>query len=352
MIRSLNVHDKAIQSWLWIGVGMIVIQIMVGGITRLTGSGLSITKWEIVTGTLPPLSTEAWEREFDLYKATPQYAKINQGMTMDAFKFIYFWEYIHRLWARLIGLVFLFPFLFFWLRKRIDRQLMKYLLGAVSLGGIVGLFGWIMVASGLINRPWVNAYKLMFHLGLAVILFGYMVYVSVRYQLRHARLSDIRRRVPAAAMRSMVILVFVQILFGALMSGMKAGLFYPTWPTLNGEWIPALLFNGNYWNVSTFKNYDDSLFVPALVQFIHRGLAYFIFVVFALITWRYRNDQSVWIGFILLIAQVLLGIWTLINCVGSIPLTLGVAHQVVGILFFGWLIAIWTIASRGKTYTS
>ena len=346
MSTSSKVHFRGIQWWLWIGVGMVVVQIMVGGITRLTGSGLSITKWEIVTGTLPPMSSDSWDHEFQLYKATPQYAKINQGMNLSEFKFIYFWEYIHRLWARLIGLVFLFPFVFYLVRKRIDIQLMRHLIGAVILGGIVGLFGWIMVASGLINRPWVSAYKLMFHLGLAVILFGFMVFIAASYQLRQTRWSTYRIHIPSSIIRNIAVLVFIQILFGALMSGMKAGLFFPTWPTLNNEWIPAILFNLDNWNLSTFKNYDESLFVPALVQFIHRGLAYFIFIVFAVIIWRYRNSRTLWIGFMILLLQVILGIWTLVNCVGQIPLTLGVVHQVVGILLFGWLIVIFTVTRR------
>ena len=153
-------YRKAVKVWLIIGLVMIFFQVVIGGVTRLTGSGLSITKWEIVTGTLPPLSDSQWLEEFELYKATPQYQKINEGMSLSDFKFIYFWEYFHRLWARSMGFVFLFPFLFFWWKGWIDKPLMQRLGITVLLAAIVASFGWIMVASGLIDRPWVIAYKL------------------------------------------------------------------------------------------------------------------------------------------------------------------------------------------------
>lgn len=340
----LNVykHKRAVQWWLWIGVGMVIVQILLGGITRLTGSGLSITKWEIVTGTIPPLSEDDWLEEFDLYKQTPQYAKINKGMTLSEFKFIYFWEYFHRFWGRLLGFVFLLPFIVFYARGNLDPPLIKRVVGAVLLGGVVGIFGWIMVASGLVNRPWVNAYKLMLHLGLAVVLFGYMVYVSTYYQMRSVRFSSHRLTLPRRTLFWLSIVIFIQILLGALMSGMKAGLFYPTWPTMNGEMVPSVIFNTDNWTLEAFKTYDSDLFVPALVQFFHRGVAYLIFILFAILVWRFRRERLVWYGFGIVCIQIALGIWTLIMCVGQIPLTLGVLHQLVGILLFGYLIVLYT----------
>ena len=141
-------YSKAVVIWLWIGLFMVFMQIIIGGITRLTGSGLSITKWEIVTGSIPPMHEAAWERAFDLYKETPQYKKINDGMSMSQFKFIYFWEYLHRLWARFMGFVFLFPFLFFQWKKMLDRPIRIDLLRVVLFAALAAIFGWIMVASG------------------------------------------------------------------------------------------------------------------------------------------------------------------------------------------------------------
>ena len=149
---------------------MVFIQILLGGITRLTGSGLSITRWEIVTGTIPPLNQVDWNEAFDLYKATPQYQKINEGMSLDRFKFIFFWEYFHRVWARLMGFVFLIPFIIFLVRKSLSQKLIKRLIVVIAIAAAAAVFGWIMVASGLIHRPWVNAYKLTIHLSLGIAL--------------------------------------------------------------------------------------------------------------------------------------------------------------------------------------
>jgi len=156
--------SRIVKIWLIIGLVMIFFQVVIGGITRLTGSGLSITKWEIVTGTIPPLNSADWEEAFDLYKATPQYKQINKGMSMSEFKFIYFWEFIHRLWARTMGFVFLFPFLFFLGTQRFSKKLFKQLIVVFLLAALVASLGWIMVASGLRDLPWVSPYKLTLHL--------------------------------------------------------------------------------------------------------------------------------------------------------------------------------------------
>ncbi len=177
---------RIVKIWLCIGLFMVFMQVMIGGITRLTESGLSITKWDIVTGTMPPLTTAQWEHEFDLYKATPQYAKLNFGMEMGSifesgtFKFIYFWEYLHRLWARSMGFVFAIPFFIFLARGMLSKRLIKDLGIVIFLAAVVASVGWIMVASGLINRPWVNGYKLTLHLSLAFLLFGYLLWATFK----------------------------------------------------------------------------------------------------------------------------------------------------------------------------
>ena len=176
--RMKRNHRRIVGAWLILGVFLVFFQIIIGGITRLTGSGLSITEWEIVIGSMPPTSAEKWESEFDKYKETPQYEKINQGMSMDDFKFIYFWEWLHRFWARWMGVVFIIPFLFFLFKRWLTRPWIFKLIMVMLLASLVASFGWIMVASGLIDRPWVDAYKLTMHLALALVVFAYLVWLS------------------------------------------------------------------------------------------------------------------------------------------------------------------------------
>ena len=338
-------YHKSVVIWLWIGVAMIAVQVLVGGITRLTGSGLSITKWEIVTGTLPPLSADDWNSEFDLYKATPQYEKINQGMSLQEFKVIYFWEYFHRLWARLFGLVFAIPFFIFLARRLIDRALTQRMAILVALGAVVATFGWIMVASGLVERPWVDAYKLTLHLNLGLLLYGLTVWTAL-FTADPSRSAVIFPRVRKVLVVFLGLLVF-QLLLGGLMSGMKAGLYYPTWPEMNDQWIPAVLTDTQNWTLANMGNYDTVAFAPALIQFFHRLLAYALFVVGGVIWWRinrsdfpaqYKLIGHIFMGTILL--QVIIGIITVINCVGELPLFWGVAHQGGAILLLSSAIAL------------
>lgn len=330
-------YPRSVQWWLLIGVVMVFVQVVVGGITRLTGSGLSITKWEIITGTLPPLSDAQWEEAFDMYKATPQYQKINDGMSMGQFKFIYFWEYIHRLWGRLMGFVFIIPFVIFWRRGWIDRPLMRRLAWVIPLAALVASFGWIMVASGLINRPWVNAYKLTMHLSLALILFGYLVWTYFGTSLRNEQVFHMV--VLKKWTIAILLLLSLQIVLGGVMSGMKAALFYPTWPDMNGAAIPNVLLDAGAWNADNFIHYDSHPFMSALVQSLHRSVAYVLIIIVLWFVYRgikanpprlFRLGLYALAGTVLL--QALLGILTVINSVGTIPVALGVLHQGVALI--------------------
>lgn len=328
--------SRWVKVWLYIGLIMLMGQIVIGGITRLTGSGLSITKWEIVTGTLPPTSEAAWEKEFDLYKETPQYAKINDGMSMKEFKFIYFWEYFHRLWARTMGFVFLFPFIIFVARKMLPRDLIRRLGLVVLLAALAASFGWIMVASGLVERPWVNAYKLTIHLSIGISVFIALYWAILHVEIPKMRIIEKKTKSMAKVLVSMLI---IQILLGGLMSGMKAGLFYPTWPDMNGEVIPQVLFNTSHWNVESIVNYDTNPFMSALVQVLHRTVAYIVFgyglfFAFKLFKKNLGRFSSIpLVCFVLLLfTQVFLGIITLVMSKGSIPVFYGVMHQGFGIL--------------------
>ena len=328
--------SKWVKVWLYIGLIMLMGQIVIGGITRLTGSGLSITKWEIITGTLPPSNGAAWEAEFDLYKETPQYSKINDGMSLKEFKFIYFWEYFHRLWARTMGFIFLIPFIFFVARRMLPKDLIRRLGLVVFLAALAASFGWIMVASGLVDRPWVNAYKLTIHLAIGISVFLALYWAILHVEIPKMRIIEKKTRSMAKVLVSLLV---VQILLGGLMSGMKAGLFYPTWPDMNGELFPQVLFNSSHWNVESIINYDTNPFMSALVQLFHRSVAYLsyaygLFFGIKLIKRNlgaYSSIPSVFL-IILLNVQVGLGIITLLLSKGSVPVLYGVMHQGFGIV--------------------
>ncbi len=328
---------NAVKIWLFTGLVMIFFQVILGGITRLTGSGLSITKWEIIVGSIPPLNEIQWEGAFDLYKETPQYQKINQGMSLSEFKFIYFWEFTHRLWGRLMGLVFIFPFLFFWRKGMFSKSLLKDLFVVLILASIVASFGWIMVASGLINRPWVNAYKLTLHLSLAVLCFSYLLWTTFKVVQPAKKVihNSLLKRLGIA----LTVVISLQIILGGIMAGVKAGSYYPTWPDMNGEIIPPIVFDRSAWHVENFVNYEQSSFLPALVQILHRAVAYLL-IINVLYYFLYAFSSHIKgpfrTGLFLLITmlaiQFLLGVFTVIYCVGSTPLGLGVMHQAGAII--------------------
>jgi cytochrome c oxidase assembly protein subunit 15 len=335
---------KGVKIWLIAGLLMIFFQIVIGGITRLTGSGLSITRWEIVTGSVPPLNEATWTAEFDLYKSTPQYQKINRGMSLEEFKFIYFWEYFHRLWARLMFVVFIVGFTYFLFRGMFSKKLVPRLLWVVVLAGVEGFFGWIMVASGLISRPWVNAYNLTLHLCMALVIFSYLLWTTfIAFNVRPTQVCNSDK---ATGRLGWIILfvAFFQIALGAMMSGSKAGLSYPTWPDMNGMFIPSILLESSQWHLSSFINYDANSFMPSFIQFFHRNTAY---VLTALIFWfifkhHKHSDRSVLTALYLMggmnAVQVLLGIITIINCKGTIPVDLGVYHQAGAVLLLSTIL--------------
>lgn len=343
--NQMKRYPRVVPVWLAVGVFMIFMQVVIGGITRLTGSGLSITKWEIVTGTLPPLNAAEWDVEFDLYKATPQYKKLNEGMRMEDFKFIFFWEYFHRLWARLMGFVFAIPFMIFWWKGWIDGALMKRLGIVIFLAALAASFGWIMVASGLVDRPWVNAYKLALHLSIALALFGYLFWVMLKtfQPFPHVFHSTVLSHWALG----IGVLLAVQLVLGGVMSGMKAAVFFPTWPDMNGAWIPATLLDPGHWNMVNVVEYDRHLFMPGLIQFLHRSTAYLLIVIvlwYAYTAVRlsvsggFRTAVSLMLGAIFF--QVFLGILTVINSMGTVPVGWGVFHQAGALLLLGSVIAV------------
>ena len=355
-----DITRKTISLWLLCGVVMIYVQIVIGGITRLTGSGLSITKWEIITGTIPPLTAEKWNQEFDKYKATPQYQKLNEGMSVSEFKFIYFWEYFHRLWARAMGFVFAIPFAVFLYQKKLSPPLIKNLIILVLLAALVASFGWLMVKSGLVDRPWVDAYKLTLHLSLAIITYGYCFWIFLTsltpsplergvQSVFHTRSQSHFAFNSSLKIFSVVLLTVLsfQLILGGLMSGMRAGLLYPTFPDMNGKIVPEVLLSVSNWNFDAFLHYDTNTFAPALVQFVHRLTAYFFTLMVMIFYFKARKAASsvplkiaiALLPFITLL-QVFIGILTVLNFRGDTPVLLGVFHQAVAILLLTNLLLI------------
>ncbi len=329
-------YNRPIKIWLVTGCVLLFFQIFIGGITRITGSGLSITKWEIVTGTIPPLSETQWLKEFELYKATPQYQKINQGMSLSKFKFIYFWEFFHRLWAKAMALIFIFPLLFFVYKKWVDRFLLIKLGYVFLCAMLAAVFGWIMVASGLVNRPWVNAYKLAIHLGIALLTLSVLTWTC--FGVFDNRDGEINNAFFRKHFKYFLMFLILQIFFGAIVSGMRASLYYPSWPDINGEYFPSILLDWDSWTLMNFVEYDKSTFMPALIHVLHRNWGYFVYaygMYLGIKLLRFPFKKRVYkkgIALIFLLnLQVLLGILVLINSIGTIPIFFGVMHQAIAI---------------------
>ena len=337
---------RIVQIWLMIGVFMVFVQVVVGGITRLTDSGLSITEWAVIQGTLPPMNEVEWTKAFELYKgaAKKQFESLHADMTLSEFKVIYFWEYMHRLWARFMGFVFLLPFLFFLWKKWMPGWLIRRLGIVILLAMGAATFGWIMVASGLNedNRTWVSAYKLVGHLSIATALFGYLFWTHVKASqptVRDAHLHHLRRF--AWGVTGVLLL---QIVFGGLMAGMRAGLIHPYFPFfVEGERLLSVLGAGD----ADVLNYESSAAMKGYVQVLHRGMAYILVVVMILfgrkvlanpISTRLRKGTYALLG--LLGLQFLLGVLTVINCFGRVPILYGALHQGVALILLATLLYV------------
>jgi cytochrome c oxidase assembly protein subunit 15 len=326
----VNTSTKSIVVWLLAGCLLIWGMVVVGGITRLTHSGLSMAKWKIST-VLPPLTDEAWQAEFNDYKQTPEYKQINSYFTLQDYKHIYWWEFIHRLIGRMIGMVFLIPFAFFVYKGWLKGKLLWQTLIIFAMGGAQGVLGWYMVASGLQDVPHVSHYFLAAHLITAFITFGYSFWVALDLIYPNSTLST-----QHSTLRkwSWVLLFFVlvQIMYGAFTSGLHAGQFDPTWPKMGNSWIAPEVTTALS---PVWKNFIDGV---AGVQFIHRYNAYVVVLLVFLIWFKARKiallpTQRYGINFLIAMVgvQFLLGVFTLIY---SVPVVLGVLHQTGAFLLF------------------
>jgi heme a synthase len=323
-----DVHLGAIRLWLYAVAALVLAMVLVGGATRLTESGLSITEWQPVMGMLPPLSDAQWQTEFGKYQAIPQYHALNQGMNLDAFKTIYWWEWTHRLIGRVIGFVFLVPLLWFLWRGWIGRGLRGRLWFIFGLGALQGAVGWWMVASGLAGRIEVSQYRLATHLVLACAIYVAIIWTAQRLDERPVMPSPPRIGLSAMAL---LLLVLLQIYLGALVAGLRAGYVYNTWPLIDGGLIPDS--SRLFLDMPLWRNFFENTLTA---QFDHRMVAYTIFVCALLHAFDVtRTAKSSWVvssALVLVLAvtiQAALGIWTLLD---RVPITLALMHQAMAML--------------------
>ncbi len=324
-MTNIRPYDKGIVTWLLAGCLLIFSMVIIGGITRLTGSGLSITEWNVLMGALPPVTQENWQELYEKYRQSPQFQKVNYDMDMGAFKSIFWWEYLHRLTGRLTGIVFIVPFFYFLLRKRLDKALIRKSVFVFLLGGLQGFIGWYMVKSGLVDNPRVSHYRLALHLFTAFLTYSFILWFAL--DEIYPRTGTGKPKLPAG-MRvfaaTLLPLALLQIVYGAFVAGLHAGKIYNTFPKMGEDWIPSAVTA-----MSSFgSNITENL---AGVQFVHRILAgglSCLLIAFWWLTRKYnlsgREKISVNISVITLIVQYTLGVITLLY---AVPVVMGVLHQ-------------------------
>lgn len=348
-----------------IGVAMIIVQIILGGITRLTGSGLSITEWDLVTGTLPPLNTSEWQIAFSKYQDTEQFRQLNSGFTLQDFKFIFFWEWFHRLWGRLIGIVFAIPFIIFLVQKRFKKEMILPLVILFLLGALQGAVGWIMVASGLTGDAiYVRPTRLGLHFILALVLLAYTYWFALKFLVRNGSLYFHKGLKKFAWVITAIL--FVQLFYGALMAGYRAAPYAPTWPSINGEFIPASL-NANAPTDPAggeLKAWSERNAIMT-THFIHRMLAYLLVIL--VIAWTIQASgvrgteafrKTRWFPLIFVTWQTILGILTVISSTGIRAYRwnefewMAQLHQLTAIFLLISLIHLLYLLRSDKAYSS
>jgi cytochrome c oxidase assembly protein subunit 15 len=332
----MSKDNRLIVSWLISGCILIFLMVVIGGITRLTHSGLSITEWNLIMGSIPPLNESQWQTAFDQYKQFPEYKFINHQMDLGEFKSIFFWEFIHRLLGRLIGIVFLIPFLWFLWKKKISKPLMGKLLFIFFLGGLQGFLGWFMVKSGLQDNPHVSHFRLATHLITAFITFGFLYYTALEliYEKEKSPANEIpdrQKRLLRKLSLWFFILINIQVIYGAFVAGLRAGLVYNTFPLMGNEWMPDAVTALTPW-------WENLLSNMAGVQFIHRCLAWglfffgtYLFIMVYISKIEGRMKAAIHILYSILLLQLGLGICTLLF---SVPIWLGVLHQSMAFVLF------------------
>ncbi len=327
--------SRAIALWLYLCCAMVFVMVVLGGMTRLTQSGLSIVEWQPLLGALPPLSAQDWADAFGKYQQFPEYRKLNEGMSLAEFKAIFWMEWTHRFWGRLIGSVFAFPFAWFVIKGRLRGGLALQCWGILALGGLQGALGWYMVQSGLVDEPDVSPYRLAAHLGLAMIVLGWMLWLAFGLSSRRSRPDQTARTLGRWA-ALLAVLIFLQALAGAFVAGLDAGLAFNTFPLMNGRLIPEGYFDLSPWWTNAFEN-------VAAVQFNHRLLGITILAVAVWLGWRTRGGDhpgevrfAIHVVLAATLLQVTLGIVTLLY---AVPIPLAILHQAGAMVLFA--AALW-----------
>mgnify|MGYP002065208229 FL=1 len=327
---ATNRSDKAVALWLLACCALVFVMVVVGGVTRLTHSGLSIVEWQPIVGALPPLDAAGWQETFGKYKQTPEYRLVNPHMTIEGFKSIFWWEYVHRLLGRLIGAAFLLPLLWFALRGKVARALTWKFAVIFGLGALQGVLGWYMVRSGLVDNPRVSQYRLTAHLGLAFLIYAAMLWVALDLLFPRVRGAAVAGGLRGFA-TALAALMFAMVLSGGLVAGIRAGLAYNTFPLMNGHIVPPEILSIEPWYLNFFSN-------MATVQFDHRLIAWLLALLvpwFWLRAWRAPIAPRARLGAHLLLAalalQIALGIATLLL---AVPVPLAAAHQAGALLVF------------------
>lgn len=336
----MNSEKKPIAIWLLICCALVFAMVVVGGVTRLTESGLSIVEWQPLVGTMPPVTQQDWDVLLEKYRSSPQYQQVNKGMSLEEFKTIFWWEYFHRLLGRLIGIVFFVPFVYFLVKKKIDKPLGIKLTGIFFLGGLQGFMGWYMVMSGLVDNPHVSQYRLTAHLGLAFVIFAAMFWVALGLlsssAATHPSTSPATQDTdPYKSLRyfayGLSTLIFIMVLSGGFVAGIRAGLAYNTFPLMNGHFIPPEIFMLEPW----YRNFFENM---ATVQFDHRMIAWILAFTVPLFWFKAIRANlpgttrlACYIFLLMLAIQISLGIATLLHVV---PISLAAAHQGGAVLLF------------------
>lgn len=327
-------NHNFLKIWYWSGAVLVFLILVVGGITRLTGSGLSMTDWKPIMGAIPPLTEQAWSDAFEQYKLFPEYREVNRGMSLSDFQFIFFWEYIHRMLGRLIGLVFIIPFGWFLIRGTLDTRQFRRALLLLGLGALQGLMGWYMVQSGLVDVPRVSTYRLAAHLLLAFLIFGSCVWFALDLKSRR---FELQRGAPELRnwLRLFLVLFLLQVLWGAFVAGLHAGHVYNTFPKMYQYWFPPELWVIEPFILDLFENI-------VTVQWLHRLLGTLLGLLGIVIWARSFQTETAFqtkkwslILLAVLLGQYMLGVYTLLY---HVPLWLGVAHQAAAMILLGVLL--------------
>jgi heme a synthase len=358
-MKNLQRSSRPVAIWLLVGVAMIIVQIILGGITRLTGSGLSITEWKPILGAVPPIGEAQWQAAFEKYQQIAQFKHLNFYFTLSDFKFIYFWEWFHRLWGRLIGIVFIIPFIIFLVQRRFRADMVRPMVILFLLGGVQGLIGWIMVKSGLNDENlYVSHFRLAIHFILALGLLTYTFWFALKILIKKETLTKEKGLQNFAT--GIIYLLVVQLVYGAFMAGLKAATFAPTWPDINGELVPSNINSFQGRQMSTLSALVNN---PFAIHFIHRTLAYIITILIIIWTFKairaHRTGLFVtakWLPLALVLIQVFLGIMSVLTSYKAVAHGWGVfewmaeMHQLVAMLLLLSLVyAVYLLRGRSNT---